>query len=229
MHSWNVSIAEAVDIQKKLASRIITRGCPEKIERVAGVDLAFSKKDSLGFCSIIIFSYPGLEALEEVDCAGEVTFPYVPGLLTFREGPLFLKTFSRVTYLPDLIFFDGQGVAHPRRVGIASHMGLWLDIPSIGCAKSRLFGTYREPATGKGAFSYLLDNEGNAIGAVVRTREGVKPVFVSPGHLVGVDESVRLALECTGPWRVPVPTRAADIAVAKFKRKYTSTVENAEI
>jgi len=229
MHSWNVSVAEAVDIQKNMASRIIARGCPDAIERVAGVDLAFSKKDTLGFCSIIIFSYPGLEVLEEVDCAGEVSFPYVPGLLSFREGPLFLKAFGRVKLIPDLIFFDGQGIAHPRRIGIASHMGLWLDIPSIGCAKSRLFGDFREPAKEKGARGYLCDNDGNPIGAVVRTREGVKPVFVSPGHRVGIDESVRLALECTGPWRVPVPTRAADIAVAKFKRNYTSTDGNAEI
>lgn len=212
-----MSAAEAIALQKKLALSVVTGGMPARIEHIAGVDLAFSKKESLGFCAILVFSFPELVAVDEVCGSGPVTFPYVPGLLTFREGPLFLETFKKLNVRPDLLVFDGQGIAHPRRLGIASHMGLWLDIPSIGCAKSRLYGTHDEPAKRRGSYCYLHDDDGNVIGAAVRTRDGVKPVYISPGYRVGVDESVSLMLQCAVKYRIPLPTRAADIRVGKYK------------
>lgn len=220
MHSWDLSINEAIELQKELSKKIICRGKPGKIDFIAGVDLAYDKKKNLGFCVIVLFTFPGLE-IYRVYCHHDVVkFPYVPGLLSFREGPLFLKTFPKLHIKPDLIIFDGQGIAHPRRLGIASHMGLFLEVPSIGCAKSRLYGNYEEPGVEKFSRSMLYDKENRPIGTVLRTRSEVKPVFVSPGHLIGIDESVEIIKKCVTKYRLPEPTRIADIEVAKYKKSY---------
>lgn len=217
MHRWDVSVREGVEIQKRLSPMVNCTGRPARIGRIAGVDIAAEKGGSRGCCGIVVFSYPPLEVVEESFTRGEITFPYVPGLLSFREGPLFLAAFRLLREKPDLLIFDGQGIAHPRRFGIASHMGLWLGLPSVGCAKSRLYGTYDEPEQARGSFSDLCGSDGAVIGAVLRTRRGVKPVFVSPGHLVGVRESVEIILNCTGRYRVPVPTRMAHVRVGEYK------------
>jgi deoxyribonuclease V len=145
-------------------------------------------------------------------------FPYVPGLLSFREIPALLKAFAKLKRRPDLVFVDGQGLAHPRRLGIASHLGLWLDLPTIGCAKSRLCGEYREPGKKRGNFSPLLDR-GEEIGAVLRSKDEVSPLFVSVGHRIGLASAIRLTLACHEGRRIPAPTRQADRLVAEVKRQ----------
>lgn len=211
MHVWDTSPAEAIRLQRELAAKIVPSGAPAKIGLVAGIDVSTGGADGLGHCCIVVLGFPGLEPVDESYHSGEVRYPYVPGLLSFREGPLFLRAFENLKVKPDILIFDGHGTAHPRRFGIASHMGLWLGIPSIGCAKSRLYGTYEEPGPERGSTSALLGADGERIGTVLRTRSGVRPVFVSPGHLVGMDESVEIVLACTGKYRVPIPTRMAHI------------------
>ena len=218
MHSWNVSAGEAIGIQRRLSKKILFSGIPEKIQCIAGVDLAFDKKSSMGFCGIALFGFPDLDIIQVAFCRDEVHFPYIPGLLSFREGPIFLKAFELLEKKPDVIIFDGQGIAHPRKLGIASHMGLILHIPTIGCAKSRLYGDYEEPAMEKGSRSYLLDRNGEPIGVVLRTRHRVKPVFVSPGHMTGIEESADIVMNCVGRYRIPEPTRIAHKRVGEYKR-----------
>lgn len=218
MHTWNLSISEAVKLQKKLAKRIICKGRPKKIDCIAGTDLAYEKSRRLGFCTIILFSYPSLKIIETYFSHDTVEFPYIPGLLTFREGPLFLKTFIKIKAKPDVIIFDGQGIAHPRKLGIATHMGLFLNIPTIGCAKSKLYGSYDEPGIGKGEESLLYDKNNSPIGTVLRTRKNVKPVFISPGYKIGIEESKEIIMNCAIKYRIPEPVRIAHIEVEKYKR-----------
>ncbi len=219
LHNWNLTYIEAVELQKELAGRIIISELKTMPRLIAGIDLSYHKKSGKGFCSIIILSYPGLEIRETARHQGEVEFPYIPGLLSFREGPLILDTFKKLNSKPDLLLFDGQGIAHPRGLGIASHIGLFLGVPSIGCAKSRLCGNYHEPDESKGSTSILTDSSGQQIGTVLRTRDRVKPVFISPGHLTGFEDSVRLVLGCTTKYRIPEPTRLADNDVGSYKRE----------
>ncbi len=213
---WECSVQEAIAIQKNLAGNAIIKGKPEKINYIAGIDIALTP-DGTGYCIIAVFSFPALELCEEVFSSDTINFPYVPGLLSFREGPLVMKAYERLSIKPDVLVFDGQGIAHPRRFGIASHIGVLLDIPSIGCAKSRLFGTYSEPEPDRGSRAYLYDNE-EIIGVVLRTRSHVKPVFVSPGHRIGIDEAADIMMQCTGNYRIPVPTRYAHCRVTEYKR-----------
>ena len=154
----------------------------------------------------------------------KIKFPYIPGLLSFREGPLFLKTYKKIKSKPDLIIFDGQGIAHPRKFGIAAHLGLFINIPTIGCAKSKLYGEYTEPEKIKGARSYLFNKEKNKIGIVLRTRTNVKPVFVSPGYLVGIDEAADIIMNCIDKYRIPEPIRFADQAVSEYKKSILTEV-----
>ncbi len=216
LHQWNCSVQDAIAIQKNLAKRVITQGKPEKIEYIAGIDVALTP-EGVGYCIIAIFSFPHMKLCEEVFSSDTITFPYVPGLLSFREGPLVLKAYERLHIKPDLYIFDGQGIAHPRRFGIASHLGVVLDVPTIGCAKSRLCGTYTKPGPNKGDRAYLYDKQ-EIIGVVLRTRTNVKPVFVSPGHKIGIDESAEIVLQCTDNYRIPIPTRYAHCRVGEYKK-----------
>jgi len=161
-------------------------------------------------------SLPDLAPLEEKTAVKKGIFPYVPGLLTFREGPALLEAFGRLENKPDLIFFDGQGLAHPRRLGLASHLGIFLDTPSIGCAKSRLVGRYTQPPEKKGGWTRLTDR-GELVGAVLRTRTGVSPVFVSVGHRVDLDSAISLTLSACRKYRLPEPIRAAHSLVTRLK------------
>ncbi len=219
MHNWNVTPKEAVQLQRELSGMIVIGGQPGKLDHVAGIDISMQLFGKTGYSGVNVFSYPELEVVEEAFACGPIPFPYVPGLLTFREGPLIEQALAQLKSSPDLLIFDGHGIAHPRGMGIAAHMGLKLNIPSIGCAKSRLYGEYLEPAPEKGSSSALQDGEGRQIGVVLRTRDNVKPVFVSPGHMVGMDASARIIMSCTGKYRIPIPTREAHIRVGAYRKR----------
>ncbi|MHB0913354.1 MAG: deoxyribonuclease V [Armatimonadota bacterium] len=206
LHPWNVSVAEAAKIQLELRGQVSLDDEFGELRFVAGVDV--SARGDEGRAAVVILTFPGLEIVETATHAGPLPFPYIPGFLSFREAPLALAAFEKIERVPDMVIVDGQGIAHPRGLGIASHLGLFLDLPTIGCAKSRLVGTYEEPGRGKGSRSELLGREGR-IGSVLRTRTGATPVFVSPGHKVGFDSSDRIVLACTTKYRLPEPTRDA--------------------
>ncbi|MGB2879731.1 MAG: endonuclease V [Candidatus Omnitrophota bacterium] len=179
----------------------------QKIRLIAGVDV--SVKDNMSNAAIVVLTYPGLEIKQVITYTTGTQFPYIPGLLSFREGPVILECVKKLTLEPDLFLFDGQGLAHPRKTGLATHMGVILDKPSIGSAKSHLFGTYREPGKKKGSFSLIKDKDGNSIGAVLRTRDNTNPVFVSPGYLTDIPSSVEIVLSCSPKYKIPEPIRAA--------------------
>lgn len=189
---------------------------PRTVRLVAGADLAYRRDGRWAWAAVVLIALPECRVVESATAAGPSTFPYVPGYLTFREGPLLLAAFRRLTRRPDLCLFDGQGLAHPRRFGLACHMGVLLDLPSVGCAKSLLVGDYREPGPARGAWRpiYLAGDE---VGAAVRTRAGVKPLFVSPGHRIGVRAAVRWVLACSR-FRVPEPIRHAERLVNRLRR-----------
>jgi deoxyribonuclease V len=215
-HSWDLFPEEAIELQKKLASQIVLRDDFGDICTIAGADLSLDVDKNIGFAGVILFDFPSLKEIERVSAEGPLNFPYIPGLLSFREGPILLKAFEKLRILPDLIAFDGQGIAHPRRLGIASHMGLILNRPSIGFGKSLLCGDYQEPGLTRGSWSPLI-HRGETIGAVLRTRDKVKPIFVSPGHRVSLEGALRIALQCLDGYRLPKPTRLADRYVASVK------------
>lgn len=219
MHNWNLSPKEAVSLQKKLRDQIVLENKLGKIELIAGADMAIDEERKIGFAGVIVYSFPDLIEVERQGAKAELKFPYVPGLLAFREAPVLIKAFAKIKSVPDVILFDGQGIAHPRGLGIASHMGLILNKPAIGCAKSRLIGEYEEPGTDAGEWSPLSYDK-KVIGAVLRTRKNVKPIFVSPGHLIDLRTSIKIVLSCADGFRIPIPTREADHFVAQLKKKF---------
>lgn len=217
-HRWDLSPREAIELQTQLAARILLKDDPGDIHLVAGVDMSLDKRANTGFAGIIVFDYPSLNEVERVSASGPLSFPYIPGLLSFREGPLLLKAFEKLVNIPDVILFDGQGIAHPRRLGIASHLGLILDRPSIGCGKSHLYGDYEEPAEQRGDRMPLRAPDTKAVlGAVLRTKDRVNPLFISPGHRISQRRAVEIVLDCCDGYRIPKPTRWADDWVAKIK------------
>ncbi len=207
-HEWNVSPAQAVAIQERL--RRLTRSEGEaataRVKRVAGIDVGV--KNDVARAAVVVLSYPELALLDVALAEEKVRFPYVPGLLTFREGPVVLAALAHLRVEPDLLIFDGQGIAHPRRMGIATHIGLLLDRPSVGCAKSRLWGAHDEPGQQKGDWAPLYDGQ-EIIGAVLRTRVKVKPVYVSIGHKIDLSGAVQYVLGCCTRYRLPETTRLA--------------------
>jgi deoxyribonuclease V len=207
-HPWRVSPAEARAIQERLSGRVVAAGEPTRLARVAGVDVGFEDDGKTVRAAVAVLSYPGLQPVEAAIARVPTTFPYVPGLLSFRELPGVLGALARLRALPDLVLCDGQGLAHPRRFGIACHLGVLTGLPTIGVGKTRLIGEYDEPGRHKGDWSPLR-HQGETLGAVLRTREGVKPVFVSPGHKVSLAAALRLTLSCTRRYRLPETTRAA--------------------
>lgn len=199
----------AMALQVKLARRVVrkSRIKPERIMTVAGVDVSY--RNDIGRAAVVVLKLNGLKTVEQAVAARAVTFPYISGLLSFREAPVILEALVKLETKPDLLMIDGQGIAHPRRFGIACHIGLLLDIPTVGCAKTRLLGDYEAPRTPAGSTSYLTDGK-ETIGAVVRTRTGVRPVFVSIGHLINLNDSIRVVLESCRGYRLPEPIRFAD-------------------
>jgi deoxyribonuclease V len=214
LHEWGVTPAEAIALQKELAPRIVREGDPGEVRLVAAADVAFvdrqwPRQPTRGRSAVVLMRWPGLEIVEEHVVEDDVRFPYVPGLLSFREMPLLAQAFERLKGEPDLLLVDGQGYAHPRRLGIASHVGLMAGVPTIGCAKSRLCGEHGEVGLERGSTAELRDG-GEVIGTVLRTRDGVKPLYVSVGHMIGLDCAVEWVLRLATRVRLPEPAWVAD-------------------
>lgn len=205
-HSWEVSTAEAKEIQLSLRERVSFQADFNEVRTVAGVDVGM--KGELARAAVVVLSYPGLAPLAQSVAEAPVLMPYIPGFLSFRESPAIIAACEKLALEPDLFIFDGQGVAHPRRLGIASHVGLILDKPSIGCAKSRLCGTHHEPAAEAGSYVHLYDGD-DVIGAVLRTRDNVSPVYVSVGHRIDLETAIEYVLGCCKGYRLPETTRYA--------------------
>lgn len=207
-HEWPVRVDRAREIQNELRDHVVRGDAFGRITRVAGVDIGIDRKSDRARAAAAVLSFPGCEVLDHVVVKRRISFPYVPGYLSFREVPPIMAALEKLTVSPDLIICDGQGIAHPRRFGLACHLGVLMDLPTIGAAKSRLIGTHAEPGRDKGQWCELKDKD-EIIGAVVRTRTGVRPLFVSIGHRVGLPAAVRIVLQCCTRYRLPETTRAA--------------------
>jgi deoxyribonuclease V len=205
-HPWDVSPAEAKEIQRQLYERVLIQPLDHQPDVIAGVDV--SVKEGQARAAVVLLSYPDPVPLQATTAEMPVSFPYVPGLLAFREGPVVLAALEQLVDRPDVLMFDAQGLAHPRRMGLATHLGVLLDMPAVGCAKSRLCGVHAEPGEEKGSWTPLMDGD-EVIGAVVRTRSRVQPVFVSIGHRMNLEAAVSLVLNCATKYRLPEPTRWA--------------------
>ena len=211
MHGWQISVAQAMDIQKRLSAQVSRSGEITTPHFIAGVDIAAGKAGGMATAAVVVLQYPGFGVAEIKIAQGELGFPYIPGLLSFREAPLTLTACQRLTLTPDLILVDGQGIAHPRRMGLASHLGLFLNTPMIGCAKSLLCGQHEEPGEKPGSYAEVVDR-GETIGVALRTKLRVKPVYVSIGHKVDLQTAIYWVLECCQGYRLPEPTRLAHLA-----------------
>ncbi|MCY3985570.1 MAG: endonuclease V [Candidatus Dadabacteria bacterium] len=214
-----VSAREAFRIQKELSRRVVQTPDPKRIHTIAGADIAICVKEKKLVCGMILFSYPELEEIERVWTVSDEVFPYIPGLLGFREAPCVIKTFGELSEPCDIIMIDGHGLAHPRGFGLACHVGVLLDILAVGVAKKCLYGDFSEPGFKKGERTLMRGRDGKVVGAALRTRDGVKPVFVSVGNRTDLDTSVAVALECSRGLRIPEPTRLADKYVGLLKKE----------
>jgi len=246
LHSWNVSVEQAIRIQEALEDQINLKNTFSKVypvrnssccdlkpsgasnpaadqlriisngvRTIGGGDVAYLKNGNLLFGAIVVLSFPDMEILDTATADGKISFPYIPGLLSFREGPILIKTFQRLKLKPDIMIYDGQGIAHPRGMGLASHMGLWFDLPSIGCAKTPLLDEFISSEVSKGSYEWIR-REGKKVGAVLRTKENVKPLFISPGHRIDLLTSIQLIVESCKGYRFPEPLRKAHQASRKM-------------
>jgi deoxyribonuclease V len=217
LHPWDLTPKEAIALQKRLASQVVLKPLPERITVIAGADVGYSRRYKAAVAALATYTYPGLECRELVQFSGDIAYPYIPGLLSFRELPLLLETFQLLREQPEVVLCDGQGIAHPRRLGLASHLGLWLDLPTVGCAKTRLVGTHGKVGPEKGQYRFLKHHY-ERVGVVLRTRTKVKPLYVSPGHLADLQSSRRLVMGCCLKYRLPEPIRQAHLAVQRAVR-----------
>ena len=219
LHDWDLSPREAVELQKSMRERVRLEPHEGKIETVAGADISFDKFSPVLFAGIVVLRLPSLEVLEEVGVVSETKFPYLPGLLSFREASPVLAAWAKLKTEPDAVMFDGQGIAHPRRIGIAAHVGLFLNRPTLGCAKSILVGRHEELDEERGSWQPLVDPKNDeTIGAALRTKTRVQPVYVSPGHLIDLKGAIELTLRADGGYRQPEPTRRAHLLVNALRR-----------
>lgn len=216
LHNWNLPPPEAIVRQNELASRLIDAPIDlQQIRHVAGVDV--SVKDGISQAAVVVCTYPDLQPVETVRARLPTTYPYIPGLLTFREGAVLEQAFLQLTIEPEVFIFDGMGRIHPRQMGIAAHLGLWLDKPTIGCGKTHFLGEYAPPGNNQGDFSPLLI-DGEQRGAVLRTKTGVKPVYISAGHRADMASAIALTLACTTKYRLPQPIRFAHGAAGAYDK-----------
>ena len=214
LHDWNLTPEQAIALQKRMAGRIVREDRLAPVRHIAGIDIGFEQGGEVTRAAAVVLAWPGdpligLEIVEQVVHREPTRMPYIPGLLSFREIPAALAAFGKLTTRPELVMVDGQGIAHPRRLGVASHLGLWLDLPTIGVAKSRLCGVHDEVPEPRGEWTPLF-HRGETIGAVLRTRAGVKPVYVSLGHRISLATSLDWVVKCLGRTKLPEPTRLAD-------------------
>ena len=215
-HAWPLTVEEAIAIQEQLRGEIITSDHLEPVQYVAGVDMGFEAAGTISRAAVAVLSFPSLQLQETAIARRPTSFPYVPGFLSFREIPAVLDALEKITTIPDLILCDGQGIAHPRKFGIACHLGLLVDIPTIGVAKSLLIGKHEEVPDQRGSWQPLI-NRGETIGAVLRTRIGTKPLYISSGHRVSLPTAIEYVLRCAPKYRLPETTRIADkLASDKF-------------
>jgi deoxyribonuclease V len=237
LHGWDLTPREAVALQRELAASVIVEPLPDGLKLVAGCDLSFELGSNIGYAGIVVVELPTLAVIDRAAVVGEVAFPYVPGLLSFRESPLLLQVWERLHVVPDVVMLDGHGYAHPRRFGIACHFGLFIDAPTIGCAKSVLVGTYADLDLEARSTAPLV-HRGETVGAAVRTKRATAPVFVSIGHRVDLPSAVELTLACVARatprrgeadpsvlparYRIPEPTRQAHLLVNAVRRGETA-------
>lgn len=227
-HSWDLTPREAITLQKELKDEVRLEPLGFEPRLIGGADVSMGRFAKDGFAGFVTLSFPELILVDHAVTKGVIPFPYVPGLLSFREIPMLLSAWERLGTKPDVLVVDGIGIAHPRRLGIATHLGLVLDIPTIGCAKSVLVGTYTEPDDEPGATSDLIDPKtGEVLGAALRTKRNVKPVFISPGHKITCADAVNLVRRCVRKHRLPEPTRFAHNAVNEYRRADLAAREGA--
>jgi len=233
LHSWNLSYSQAIDLQKRLASKVQFTPLKKPPKLIAGLDCAFTKNGQKIIAAAVIIKLPDFDLIETTTALRKVTFPYIPGLLSFREAPACIAAVEKLKKEPDMFLIDGQGIAHPRRLGLAAHLGLFFDKPTIGCAKSRLTGYFEDPPPEKGAYTLLKDKKGmipetshepkitnhEVIGAVVRSRSNVEPLFVSVGNKCLLKDAIKITLDCATKYRLPEPTRLAHQTVSKLRLK----------
>jgi deoxyribonuclease V len=220
-HGWAVSVAQARAIQLSLARRVATEEEVISARLIAGIDISAPDAQGIARGAVVVLSYPELDIVEVRIAEGKIAFPYIPGLLSFRESPLILAACEKLDSLPDLVLVDGQGIAHPRRLGLASHVGIFLALPTIGCAKSILCGQHQPVGEEVGSHAELLD-KGELIGAVLRTKPGVKPIYVSVGHRIDLASALRWVTNCCRGYRLPEPTRLAHLAAGGMLRREPS-------
>lgn len=219
LHEWSLTPRAAIALQQQLRAQVRIAPLTRRIETVAGADISFNKFEPTVYAGLVVLRLPTLEVVEEVGVVSETKFPYIPGLLSFRETPSVLEAWAKLKTEPDAVMFDGQGIAHPRRVGIASHVGLLIERPTFGCAKSVLVGRYEEPEAERGRWTPLVDPKTNeTLGAALRTKRNVQPIFVSPGQLIDLAGAIELTLACDGGYRQPEPTRRAHLLVNALRR-----------
>jgi deoxyribonuclease V len=217
LHDWNLTPGEAIDVQKRLRGLVKTESRAREYRTIGGADLSFNKFSETIYAGIVVLSFPGLQIVESVGIRSVAKFPYVPGLLSFREAPSLLAVWDKLKARPDVLMLDGQGLAHPRRFGLACHLGLLLDLPTIGCAKSILVGSHDELKPEAGSRAPLIDR-GEQVGVALRTKSNVTPVYVSTGHLIDLPSAIELVLRSTSKYRQPEPTRQAHLLVNRLRR-----------
>jgi deoxyribonuclease V len=221
LHPWNLEYSEAIELQRRLSEQLVLEAPEMDIRLIAGADVSYSKGSNLFFSSVVVLEMPGMKVVELANAEGKVDFPYIPGLLSFREAPILIKAFEKIENIPEVVIFDGQGTAHPRGLGLASHMGLILNLPSIGCAKKNLVGDYGPVGSEVGENTSITFKD-KSIGAVLRTKRNVKPVFVSPGHRMDIPSAVDIVMKTCRGYKLPEPTRQAHIAVNKARVSYST-------
>lgn len=238
LHDWNLTPTEAVELQKELRSQVRIEPLKRKVNLVAGCDISFNKFSDIFYAGIVVLRLPELEIVDSATAITKISFPYIPGLLSFRETPALLQVWERLQTAPDVVMLDGQGLAHPRRFGIACHFGLLVGLPTIGCAKTVLRGKYDEPDEKAGSYSLMTD-KGETVGAAVRTKNRVAPVYVSVGNQIDLPGAIKLALQCVkgyqagetlfdltsvskSKYRIPEPTRQAHLLVNELRRRESS-------
>ena len=221
MHNWNITPKEAVKIQKSLAKKVSFHKIPEKISTIAGFDISYHYKSEKMIAGVVVLEYPSLKEIDKYFFTNKISFPYISGLLSFREAPLVIELIQKNSLQVDLYVFDGHGIAHPRGIGLASHIGVLLNLVSLGCAKSKLVGEYEMPSNKKGSVADIIYKD-KVVGKVLRTKDNVKPVFISVGNRLMLEELPDFMMGCTTKYRIPEPTRLAHNAVTEYKRKFVN-------